>query len=261
MKIVENTASTLKLKAQFQTLGAFGVLFGLPFLVGGMIAALTIGQHSLLTCDRLEPKQVECELKTKSLLAERTTRIPVGHLQQAEVEVNRDGDGDTYRVALITQAGRVPLTEVYSAGIGFNHRGTVEKINAFLQDPEQMTLTVKEDYRWFGYLFGGIFVIAGGVIVFASLTAPFPIDCTFDKRSGQAKLRRRSLIATYVQEYRLHEIKEARVVESTDSDGDTVYRTQLVLRSGKEIPLEFMGTVADNQNIVKAINTFLNSQR
>ncbi|HIK18625.1 MAG TPA: hypothetical protein IGS53_25555 [Leptolyngbyaceae cyanobacterium M33_DOE_097] len=261
MKIVENTASTLKLKAQFQTLGTFGVLFGLPFLVGGIIAALTIGQRSLLTCDRLEPKQVECELKTNSFLAERTMRIPVGHLQGAEVEVNDGDDGDTYRVALITQGGRVPLTEVYSAGIGFNHRGKVEQINAFLQNPEQMTLTVQEDYRWFAYLFGGIFVIVGGVIVFASLTAPFPVDCTFDKRSGQAKLRQRSLIATHVQEYRLHEVKEARLVESTDSDGDTVYRAQLVLRSGKEISIDFLGAVADKQNIVDVINTFLNPRR
>jgi len=225
------------------------------------MAALTIGQHSLLTCDRLEPKQVECELKTKSFLAERTMRIPVGHLQQAEVEVNRDGDGDTYRAALITQSGRVPLTDVYSAGIGINHRGKVEQINAFLQNPEQMTLTVREDYRWFGYLFGGIFVIAGGVIIFMSLTTPFLVNCIFDKRSGQAKLKRRSLIATYVEEYRLHEIKEAKVVETTDSDGDKTYQSKLILRSGKEVPLVFWGTGADNNRIVEAINTFIHRQR
>ena len=76
--------------------------------------------------------------------------IPMGELQRAEVEVNEDSDGDTYRVVLITENGRIPLSEVYSSGER-GKRARANQINAFLSNPEQMSLRIQQDHRWFAY--------------------------------------------------------------------------------------------------------------
>jgi hypothetical protein len=35
------------------------------------------------------------------------------------------------------------------------------QINTFVENPQQISLTIRQDERWFCYSFGGIFLIAG----------------------------------------------------------------------------------------------------
>lgn len=144
------------------------VLFGGVFVLAGSAVVLFFGEVATLTCDRIEMTQVACELTSKRLFKERVTSIPMGHLQGAEVDVNRDSDGDTYRVVLVTQNGRIPFTNAYSSRAK-GKREKVNQIDAFINHSEQKSLTIRQDDRWSAYLFGGLFALSGGGVMIRSI--------------------------------------------------------------------------------------------
>jgi hypothetical protein len=256
MKIIEQTPTRLKFQngSFFWVLG--GTLFGLPFFLAGLAVILFFGKVATLQCTRLEPKQVRCEYIVSGLLTKKSIQIPVGELQGADVEVNQDSDGNTYRITLLTQnQGRVPFTDSFSSGR--EKYSKANQIKAFVNDPEQMSLQVNQDDRWFAYPFGSIFAIAGGSIIFYALNISFKNTYTFDRQTRDLKLSRQGLFGTSKKEFKLHEIKQAEVTESKDSDGDTTYKAELVLRSGERLPLHGIVLSNNYQKTVDTINQFL----
>lgn len=215
-----------------------------------------LGQLTTLLCQRLEPTQVACELTSSSLLGERMLSIPTGELQSAEVEVNEDSDGDTYRVVLVTKNSRIPLSDVYSSGER-GKRTRANQINAFISNPEQMSLRIQQDHRWFAYSLGGIFAVVGGGIILSSLMWKIQTSCLFDKGSGRMYLKQQNIFTSEMREQMLPEILEARVIEGTDSDGDKNYATKLLLRAGEHIPLQISGSASAHYKIAQSINQFL----
>lgn len=258
MKIVEQTPTKIRLKANNLGLPLFLTLFGLPFFLVGLAVSLFLGKLTQLKCNRLEPTQVACQLVSSGILNTRTTEIPVGALQGAEIETSRDSDGDaTYRVALITRQGRLPLTDSYSAGLGTNHQQNVNQINAFLSRADQENLVIQQDDRWLAFIFGGIFMLVGGGVTAGGLLAQFLSACIIDKTAGQLYLERKNSFRTKRKEYPLHEIQAVEAVEGRDSDGDPTYATYLILRSGEKIPLKLTGARNDHFALADAINQFL----
>ncbi|MCS6812096.1 MAG: hypothetical protein NZ772_00750 [Cyanobacteria bacterium] len=233
------------------------MLLNVPFLLSGLTAILILGEVAILTCTRLEPSQVACKLTNGRLLGKQVTQIPAGKLQRADVSVAKDDDdGDTYRVVLVTETGTIPLTWAYSSGQR-GKRQKAEQINAFLANPEQTTLTVRQDDRWFAYLVGGIFTLIGAGATWGTVTAKSLTTLVFDKLSGHLSMTLKSWVASETKQIPLRDIRAAEVVEGTDSDGDKTYSTQLTLRSGNPIRLPVVGGSEDHYKIADAINTFL----
>ncbi|MEB3231417.1 MAG: hypothetical protein VKJ64_10435 [Leptolyngbyaceae bacterium] len=138
----------------------FSLAFGLPFLGFGVLALVLFAKATTLECDRIEPKQIECTLVSEGVLGSDTQTISSGQLQGAEIEVNYDSDGDTYRVLLLTDTDPIPFTTVYSSGRS-GKQEKVQQINAYLTNEHQKTLTIQQDDRMFGYILGGVFGTVG----------------------------------------------------------------------------------------------------
>jgi len=155
-------------------LGCLGrALFGLIFIAAGVLVAVFFGAHVILTCEWIEPRSGRCELVTENLLGANRRTIRAEDIRTATVEVSEDSDGDdTYRVALETTQGVIPLTDFYSSGFSDKQRIT-EQINAFLADGDAPTLIVDQDERLFAYTFGACFSVIGLIVWLTAFTAPF----------------------------------------------------------------------------------------
>lgn len=85
-------------------------------------------------------------------------------------------------------------------------------------------------------------------------------SCIFDTSSHRMYLKRQNTFNSEVIEYRLDEIKEAQVLEKSESDGDKTYSTKLILHSGEEIPLGLIGSGTDYHKIAQLINQLINTK-
>jgi hypothetical protein len=143
-------------------------LYGLVFTACGCVLSLIFGQAAILTCNRIEPSQIECVRQTKWL-----RWVPVGEqsipeLRGAEVGQSCDEDGCTYRVELNTAEGLIPLTTYFSSGAGPKQEAT-ERINAFLQNPQGSSLTVRSDAGLLAFILPFAFVLVGPLIAMWSV--------------------------------------------------------------------------------------------
>ena len=144
------------------------------FILAGGTAIAVFGKVASLQCTRIEPIRVDCQLTASGILGTKTTTI--AQLQDAALETsrshsrqprrrnsdrpNRDRNDPTYRVILIGQNGRIPLTEYYSSGRS-GHENKVKKIRTFLNTSTQKQLKIEQDSRWLIYPVGGIFMAIG----------------------------------------------------------------------------------------------------
>lgn len=259
MQIIEYTPTVLKLQNMEVHSENAPVVFFFPIfiLVGlflvGLMVVLFLGRLTTLSCNRIDPAQITCELTVSKLISKSVFEIK--QLQRAELKVDRDCYNKYgYQVILISGSKRIPLPQAYTS----NKSGSTENvsiINAFLNNPEQSFLKIQQDDRFFPYLLGGIFMLFSGGITFTFLLYKKPILCLFDKSSGQLYVKFENMLSqSYVVEERLSDIIRVEVDESIDSDGDKTYRTELVLKFGKSI---YLGHLTNNVEVVKNINQFL----
>ncbi|NET31538.1 MAG: hypothetical protein F6K19_06000 [Cyanothece sp. SIO1E1] len=237
MRIFKRTATVLTLQPKNRLLDyAILILFGSTFFGVGLGTIIIFGKLAVLKCDRIEPTQVTCELISSDLLGQDVAVIR--RLQGAEVDVSSDSDSDTYRIVLIANSKRIPLTKAYSAGASGKYQ-KVDQINTFINNSAASSLKIQEEHRWFAYPFGGVFMLCGGGITLTFLLQKTPTLCVFDKASGRVFLKRQNMLfQSDTQEEKLDAIKMAQVNEITDTDGDTSYSTELVFKSGDPISLE-----------------------
>ena len=138
------------------------VVLGVVFVVVGAACAAIFGRVATLTCRRGGPGGGACELTDRWLGGTRVTRFPLAELKRAAVvSSRRAGDTTTYRVELL-RLGRppLPLSGLFSSGSARQHR-LAERINAFLADPREETLTVVQDDRLWASAFGVVFAACG----------------------------------------------------------------------------------------------------
>lgn len=257
MHITEQTPTSLKLQHRKDSSSGYVLLlFGGPFLVIGLVVVIFLGKLTILKCDRLEPTQVVCELISTGLLGRKVIPIPLGQLQSADVEVNEDSDGDTYRVVLMTKAGITPFTQSYSSGEGGKRRNA-QRINLFLSSQDQLSLKVQQDDRWFAYPLGGVFALIGGGIMLSTLEYASQTTYRFDKQASCLSIQEKNWFKTKTREVQMWDIQSAQVIEDRDSDGDKIYRTQLMLKSGEIIPIRSSEFSGDHHRVANTINEFL----
>jgi hypothetical protein len=141
------------------------LLIGTVILVMGIGVMATFGKLTTLECKRIEPRLVACDLITSSMLGKHVTPISTGELLGAEVEINSDSDGDSFRIVLGTQHGKIPFTDYYSSARKQKAQ-TADQINVFINTSTEASLKVYQDDRWFAYPFGIIFAVVGACIIF-----------------------------------------------------------------------------------------------
>lgn len=136
-------------------------LSGIPFILGGLLIMVLGVELGTLECHRLESMQVACQLTSSNLFEEKITSMAAGQLKGAEVQTKKRN----HRVAILTQNGTIPLINSYTMGQK-EKINQANQINAFMSNSEQKSLTIRQDNRWFGYLFGVVFIFSGiGVIL------------------------------------------------------------------------------------------------
>ena len=223
------------------------LIFGAALCSAGLMVILAFGELATLNCDRIKPTKIACELTKSSLLGKDVTAIK--EIQGAELERGA-------RILLIADGKRIPLTEIYNYSEGEEERlkNKVNRINAFINNPEELSLKVQQDFRLVSYLIGGVFLVIGVLITLYALLNKYSILCFFDKGSGRMYLKRQNLLfQSDSREERLDAIREARV--QLGSKNKKSY-TELLGTSGATI---FLGSLNNNVQVVQTINQFLNS--
>ncbi|MGB3535764.1 MAG: hypothetical protein WBA13_19880 [Microcoleaceae cyanobacterium] len=216
MKITQQTSTILKLQVQkyYKTL-LIGLALGLGFSLTGLIMSILSSDSTTLNCNRLESAQIDCEITRKNLLSQQSRSIPVTDLTSAEVDVNEassNDNSDTYEIILITKNSRIPLTNTYSSGWGFDHYKQNQLINSFIQASAPNSLTVKHDMRW-GLIIGIIFMLVSPILAIHVLFSKRITSCIFNKELNQLLITKRNLLKSEQKELILEQVKEVIAIK------------------------------------------------
>jgi hypothetical protein len=255
MKIIENTPDRLVLR-NYPTLQ---IVMGLIFALTGMVITFFFGRSVDLHCDKLEPGLVNCRLGDKWMgylpLGERMAQ----HVQSAEVDESTDSEGDsTYKVVLVTDAGRVSLTSFYSSGYSAK-ANLAQRVNGFLQASGQRTLDLKVNTDWWILIF--LFLFTGGGVVVILLAKTTGIEMV--RSEGVLRILKDGLFGRGQEEHILREIESVVLESSSGSRGSTTYRIAFHVVDGGELLLTrwYSSGRKDKQQAVDAMNAFLAAYR
>lgn len=143
-----------KLKIQPSNIG-LDLLSSLPFIVVGLWLVFS-AQNTTLSCQQIESKQGNCKLTESSLSGSKTQEISLDNLLGGKVTKGRK---DSRRVVLLTKSGEIPFTNYDTRWGDKNY--IAKEINNFVENADRKSLNVSQDDRWFGWIFGSIFVLGG----------------------------------------------------------------------------------------------------
>ncbi|BAZ31054.1 hypothetical protein NIES4074_35250 [Cylindrospermum sp. NIES-4074] len=251
MKVVKQTPTILILRE----VPIFLWLFGSVFVLVGLCVISIVGNVTSLTCNRIEPAQGNCQFVKSGILKSQVMTMPVKALQGAKVDTIRSDDGNTYQVVIVINNTDVSFTSYSSSGVA-NKQAIVSDINNFVETPSERSLIVKQDDRWLIIPFGGLFVLAGSIIVATSNI----VDVVIDKNLGNFTLKKKNLLGKKVAHHQIREIANVQVEESTTSSGSPTYEAYICLVSGDRLVLMFYGESGrfNKQKTVDSIRKFLN---
>lgn len=137
----------------------------ITFILEGLFLIAFFGQVITLTCNRIIPSiQSNCQLVETNLLQSNATRFPANELQGAKVGKISMDNGESDQILLLTSKGEVPFSPSYSP-FYVPTQAIVSEINAFVNYPNQNSLKVREDDRWFYYPLACIAIILGLLIL------------------------------------------------------------------------------------------------
>jgi len=261
MKILEKTQNKLVCQSE-PNMGmyVFILIWGLGF--GGtplfiMLSTLTSSAVEALTCKRVEPTQVNCELTQSTYMGlKKEPILSLSKVRGAKVNEETDSEGDTsYEVVILTQKGEVLLSN--------NNPYDASQINDFVKNSNSTNLRIDYDNRWnvIGMLlFTSLFVVSGFASVGSSIYNMTVVETyLFDKTLDKLIHHRRSCLGTQVKEYTFLEIVDVRVEETTDSEGDiSGYRVSLLLTSSKDLIFRTSFTKTNKEDAQELANTIAN---
>jgi hypothetical protein len=150
------------------------ILFGLLFIAIPGFMVWMAGRESRLTCTRLEVNQVQCQLQ-QIFLGRVVKQIVVDNPQQAIVQTSRGSKGGTtYRMALVTAKGTIPLTDFYSSDT--NADDLADQFNQFAHDAAAKTVLIDQPASGFMFLIALVFFAAGAMIILGAHYDTFVFD-------------------------------------------------------------------------------------
>jgi hypothetical protein len=152
MKKIEGTPYS-ELKIQTFNIG-LDLLSSLPLIIFGLFL-VHITPNTTLICQRIETKQGNCKLTESNLWVSSSQEISLDDLQGGKVVKKSKG---SRQVVVLTKTGGIPRG---NAGRGGDKNHIANQINSFVKNTDIKSLNVGQDNRWFGWIFGGMFVLSG----------------------------------------------------------------------------------------------------
>ncbi|MGB3535763.1 MAG: hypothetical protein WBA13_19875 [Microcoleaceae cyanobacterium] len=215
MKITQQTSTILKLQVQkyFKALLP-GLLMASGTIYAGLMISIGFSNVTKLNCNRLESGQVDCEITKKNWLLQRTSHSIIARdIQSAEVDINDESDSaESYNLILITKNNRIPLSDVYTSGTGFDHYQQSQSLNSFITASTPDSFIIQHDLR-FNTLFGIPFIIGGICLIIYVLKSKQITDCNFDKELNKISITQRNILKSETDELMLSQLKEVKVTE------------------------------------------------
>lgn len=241
MEILQNETNLLILRLRPVLPWFFGCMWAILGLY-----LLAFPQLFMLSCNR--SKSISCKLMESGLLVSHSKEIPLNELKGSEV----DNDGVFHNVIINTSDDSIPFGgySIYES----EQQAIVSDINNFINNPQTQLLAVQQDDRFRSYLLGSIFVIIG----FFILNIAPVVTLILNKNLNILTLKRQGLLPTKDVQYRLSEIQDIKVEDTTDDE--TCYRVSIVLISGRCLPLTFYysNNQTSIQEVASCITNFLN---
>ncbi|AFY92039.1 hypothetical protein [Chamaesiphon minutus] len=254
MKIVEHTERYLELANQNRRC-LWGLLFATPFVVIGSIATALTVKVTTLTCQRAPGNQIDCQRTIAGILGTERELIP-GNLKSVKT-VKTSGTG----VVLGTSQGEVNLAP-YKAFVTDSQYRTADRLNAFLKNPQQQTISVEQDDRWINFLWSGNFIVGGLVIGLYSLQIPLQMSCKFQHDLDRVTIDKKYLLyGDRKTVLPLSTIKQAQVREllfSISGDRQPLYTIDLATTDAKQVSLSVSSkNLTECQRLVNIVDRFV----
>jgi hypothetical protein len=179
-------------------------------------------------------------------------------LQGASVDRHYSRKGKvTYAVVLSTGLGNVQFSSHYG-GDRQQKETIAAQINAFANNPNQLSLQVQQDDRPWMLLFGGLPLVLGVVLGVAVCRVT---RCDLDKTTGKLRIARWGIRGIQVSEYPLHQLVAADLITRIrryKGKLHTTYRISFRLMNGKQIHLNyFFAEDKQRAKVASALSQFL----
>ncbi len=139
------------------------MIFGLICMLVAVGVIWTTGREATLNCRRLEANQIQCQLQ-QIFLGRVVQQLTIDNPQQAIVQTSHSSKGGTsYRMALVTAKGNIPLTDFYSSDTDAD--GLAAQFNQFQRNPAAKTVALDQPASGFLFIFLAMFVGFGLVMI------------------------------------------------------------------------------------------------
>ncbi len=256
MQVIQENTDTLTLKIRPWLLWLVGSAFALM----GAFLSLVLWQKTVLECVRSPEEDGKCRLQQTTAFSQSITELRLSELLGASIGTIRKEGQTPNHVRLITSSGNIPFIPYYTLGYG-DRQQIVDEIDTFLWDPQQISLLIQDDSRWFAIAFGGLFMITGLSI---SLIFGQETTCIFDRQDGSLVVEKKGIILHHQRNYPITAVSDIEVEESKGSKGNT-YRLSLVLDEANSsqpslhLPLSpyYSAGLSEKQQAAHQIRTFL----
>lgn len=280
MKVIEHTATLLKIETRWNGQTLKRIVKNSPSFLLCSILYVCLGLISLsfiavvakvirLDCDRGVQNQMTCKITSAGLLTKEITPIR-NEIERAELQVMQNRDGyNSYRILLMSQNQIIPLTPYYANRWLTVDRlnKNIDKINKFIQRPDQESLTITEDNRLVPTLFGLMIILTPIISIYVVQRLKLQITYIFHKdlhhlsfegiviwQKHELRLEGKTVENTTVS---FSKIKNIQVIEKTHKNGIKIYQTDLILKSSAPITLDISDRESEHSEIAKTINEFL----
>ncbi len=160
MKAIQNLAESIEIPH---------LLLSVIFVGVGLLFSYLLGVVTTLECTRAGTAQ-SCHLQNSWLGLVTLNDRQLEAVHEAWVEESCDDDGCTYRVALQTSQGQLPLGSAYSSGEA-SKQEKARLVNAYVKDPSIASLKVQEG-GGFWMVIPLIFVVVGVWLVAKPILKP-----------------------------------------------------------------------------------------
>ncbi len=227
-----------------------------------------VPQITFLVCERnfqsLSPEKIEltatgvrCEIEEIGWLGH-VNNISLAQLQGADLKTTLRKNKDiSYQVVLLTEKNKIPL-RWYGDFQRESYEALTTKINSFVKNSTDKTLTVQQDEREFAYFFWGL----GGFIFLLSflfLGIGTTTRCLLELDSDSLTLEHKRFYGLKIltDKLALKDITEAKIEYNRESETKSTSRITLILNTGKKIPLNRTYSSDKKEAIATAINNFL----
>lgn len=235
------------------------------WIIGGLSSLIWIPQiffmlplikTSSLICKRVQPNRGECQIVTSSLLQSNSKSIPMEEFFGArfdKFDVSSD-NSQKQQVVLLTKHGELTFWDTHtqkSQVSAIELKSIVEQINGFVKTSQSSSLTIQK-----GNSLICLAVTGSAVLNFLWLAYCCEIvTCDFDKSRGYIIKKRQWFFIARTVERQLKDIVDVQVQEQFNRNGKN-YRIQLLLASGKDLPLTnyYTNFLRKRENIEKEAN-------